>query len=340
MNGMHRGDSVTLNDDKFPLLLPHYSVEVDGLFCGSRKVADLTPSERALCLRADGMTPAREIPREPGVSPGHGVTSRMVELRRALAVAGPGPAAPGGTILLSLDAYSALLAAGGSAAAGQLGDVTHVVCFARSGATVRPDVFSTVGEITAVQRDEANIASAVAGCRNRFINLHANSLREGLRKAGHPIEDLAVAAALRGMIFDLIATLSPRRIVVPAALGGTPDAMMVQRIILDFFKQSLFPDVEYLFYECWPSGREYVWSDYFVDQIETKFCQVEEVYFDIKGHIRTKQDLHRVFYSSIQRADLALVRHLARRNLVSAGAEASDPDAGLERFFKLTDFAD
>ena len=328
-----------IQEDVYPLLLPHVTVGDGKLWLGTAELCELTAREENYCRLCDGTRSLEHIIEEAGPPPSAPqATAFIVPLLSSLAIAGEQPKSKR-VLVISPTPQTGYMAAGGTLAKWADAEVLHLVCFSQTKDAVFPEIFTSAAGVSAIRRDESTLCAAICGCNNRFLNYPAYSLRKedwpGTSSAEHPRE---LAAALQAAVYQVIREFAPSVIMAPAAIGNHPDHALLNRMAIDFFKQDFFSGTRFLLYQDFPYAIAYNMIDDFLWKTEHCFVRLQDHFEDISGQLALKDILYTIYFSALAGSDRQLVNHIARRNKLACADPLLQDAAGLEHFYELLSF--
>jgi LmbE family N-acetylglucosaminyl deacetylase len=329
-----------LDPNAYPYFLPHLNRQLEGVYLGSLKVAELSDAALAFSTSCDGRTAFRDFPdRDHGYEELGLLQDYILWLDEPLDA--PTERQPGADtcLILSPHPHVGLLSMGGFMLNHRgLVDWTQAVCFSRVSATIFPEAFATVQEVSAIRRDEASICSILTGCRTEYFDLPAYELRKISAADMFQRNEDDFRNLLKLDLYQLISDRKPLRVYAPAGIGEHPDHRLLFEIVLDFFKQDYFPKTEFHLYEDFPFAVSYLNVDDFLSGFESACVDTESWNEDISRVLESKCRLLDIFKSLFPETDKQLVREVARRNdLVGRNLSGSTPPGGAERFWRLKD---
>lgn len=318
-----------------PLLLPHVTLNGDGLCLGDEPVCELNEEQMAVCLMSDGRNSRAQIhARYPDVELPPAALEYFVALPDGKGLPSPAESDRATFLVLSPQAHVGFMSLGGSMAKWANGRVIHLTCFAGADANRLPEAFKSSVELAAIQRDEAEICAVLCGCETEHLGYPSLTVGDS-----SPERQRLIARALKAHLFQRLNDLRPQRVFAPAGLGESPDHDAVHRITLDFFKQNHFPEVEFFLYEDFPSCLDYSEIDGFLSRVDNRFVRLEDHFEDVTGQMDLKDELFAVFKSLWDMESRSTVRHVLRRNVTAARAEEGSCVQGFERCFRICDFS-
>lgn len=328
-----------VNEAIYPLLMPHVEVADRKLWLGAAQLCELTPAEEDYCLLCNGRTALDQIIEQAGEPP-------LTPQAKAFIVPLPSPLSmtrqlqkKRRVLVISPTPQTGYLAAGGAMAQWTDAEVLHVICFSQTRDSVLPELFPSVEAVSAIRRDEGEICSYICGTSNHFLDYPAYSVRkQDWPAASSPEHPWDLAAALQGVLYQLIQQYAPAVIVAPAAIGDHPDHSMIARIIIDFFKQDYFKDTRFLLYQDFPYTVAYNMVDDFLWKTENSFVRISDHFEDISGQLLLKDILYTVYFSAFGASDRQLVNHIAQRNKLACADPLFQKAGGLEHFYELISF--
>lgn len=332
-------NAVTANDKVYPLLMPHVEVADGRLWLGAAQLCELTCEEEAYCRLSNGNTPLHQIAGQcgdPVLSPQTKAfllpllkpltRTTVQDKKRKVLVVSPTP-------------QTGYLAAGGAMAQWADAELLHVICFSQTHDSVLPEIFPSADAVSAIRHDEAEICACLCSAQNHFLQYPAYSVRKqhwpGNSSPEHPWD---LAAALQDVLYRLIRQYNPSVIVAPAAIGDHPDHAVIARIMIDFFKQDLFPGTRFLLYQDFPYAVAYNMIDDFLWKTENCFVRVRDHFEDISAQLLLKDILYTVYFSAFAASERQLISHIAQRNKLACADPYLQEAKGLEHFYELISF--
>jgi LmbE family N-acetylglucosaminyl deacetylase len=335
-----------------PCRLPHVAVDDGEVFFGRLRDEAADDAERELLELADGRTTFGEIlALRPHLIGAAARTRHLVWLAAPLvppATPAP-PAEPAGPLCLLLGAHpgDVELSLGGLVRQRRgSARFVHLCCFSRQVETRLPEAFASALEVTAIRRDEAQLAAAVLGLEVRYLDLPEFVLRQSPdRRERLILPPEEVEAALRIALHEAIAELAPAEVYAPAALGGHPDRRMLFDAVLDGFEQATFPGVRYHLYEDFPHAAAALHVDDFLARFEGAYLAPEPWFEEVSGALAEKLTVAELFRSRLDLGCRPLLWEVGRRNFRLArlgpssetGPETGPEGAVCERFWTLRD---
>ena len=323
--------SLVLDPRSFPVLKPHISCVGTDVYFGSFPLAQLTPVEAEFlraCTGDRSLADSARIANADAACVAR-LSSWLLWWGRPVlsAAISPGPVA---RLVLGARHSAPWLGMGGRTLIEAPGLRTLVVnCFGSLGDSPFVDAFPSLSEVSAASRDEAALLSRLAGVQHSIWEFPDSMLRETLVDSGRDVETLA-ATALQNQLLALIASLRPSQIFAPAALDGSPDAVLLFESMLSAFAGGLF-EGELHFYEDVPPLDGYRAIDEFMSRFENSYLSPRAYDVDITSAFQEKSALVSALRCNIgQQSGNAWLQSATLR-----GALASPPVPYAERFWRL-----
>ena len=327
--------------ETYPVVLPQFTIRNQSVRFGGVHVSDCDAQEERFARRCDGLTPFREVVAQDRLVGGIAATAPYLGwLRRPLAPEEASSTPGESWLIISPHPDDAELSMGGLLLKHRGAvQATNVVCFSQLGHTIYPHAFVKPAEVTAVRRDEALLAAAVAGMETRFFDLPEYGLREALIPAKHfdDRED-ELREQLKLRLYAAISEAQPTKVFAPASIGDNPDHRLVFDIVLEFVDEDLFPDLEVHFYEDFPYAAAYEDVDDFLSRFEHSYLDVEAWSEDISEVLEEKGILCDIYRTQFRRGLNKSLEKVANRTGALLDS-ASEPSRATERFWTAGIFA-
>lgn len=323
--------------DAYPLLLPHVQVSASRLWLGDNLIRELSAGEEKYCLLATGINLHSEMLKQSDI------TELPPEIA-AFILFLTEPAFKTRTdsqkiLIISPNPQTGYIAAGGTILKWTDAEPVHVICFSRTNECSFPHVFKSPGDVSAIRRDEADICSRICGSKNIFLNYPSYSLRQkNWQRESSPEAPHDLAANLGMALYRLIKEFSPAVIFAPAAIGDHPDHAMINRIMIDFFKEGYLGDAKLLLYQDFPYSVAYNMVDDFLYRTECAFVKLEDRFEDVSDQMQVKEQLFDACFSMLAPTEKQLVTHIMRRNRLVCPQKELQQAEGLEHFYEVKPF--
>lgn len=323
---------------KYPCLVPSFHIQQGALYWGNERVTDLSDEELLFLMCCDGTLTLRDI--VVGIPD----ALRYIESFENILVSlpanknAPSPVSSHPDILVvSAHGYEGFLSMAGSLDkwANDGLSTTLLSCFSQQTAARSEFSFDHTDSLALLRMEEARTSAALttSGVINWQLPDH-DCARKGLFPDDFEERYKTVSTQLKRQLYEQIEGMKPHRVYFPAGLSGNRDGTLIFRLLLDFFKQSYFPEVEFFIYEDFPYAIRYNGIDQLMNDLDRAFVGIKEHFEDVSEHSTLRKEVYKIYQSLFAPEDSHLPDHLLMRNAVAAGVH---PGKKLERYFQLTD---
>jgi len=329
--------------ETYPVVLPQFVMRGKAVFFGATPVSECDEQELSFAARCDGQTVFRDIVAQDRLVGGVAATAAYLAwLKGPVQQASPENAEGRERwLIISPHPDDAELSMGGALLKkkGAI-DATNLVCFSQLGHTIYPHAFIKPAEVTAVRKDEALLAGAVAGLDVKFLDFPEFGLREALIPSKDFYDrEKELREALKLRLYEAIARIQPTQIYAPASIGDNPDHRLVFDIILEFVDEDLFPDMVVHFYEDFPYAAAYEEVDDFLSRFEHSYLDVEGWSEDISAVMEEKQIVCDIYRTQFRRSLARSLEEVAVRTGELVAYQDAEAAPASERFWTVGIFA-
>ncbi len=327
---------------RVPVLLPHVIIDGNQLFDGRTPLGELSTGGIAFCRACDGSSTLAEVlEQHPWSDELDEIVEYLVWLDRPIDLPPDAGTAQERTLLVSPQPEVGLISlAGWLHRRRGRHHCTHLIACSRLAEAEAGEAFPSLIELSAIRRDEAELAARALGCRNTWLGFSQIELRHA-EFTGELFDrrEECVGRSLRLALHTAISRLAPDHVYAPAAIAAHPDHRFLFEAVLDLYKEGCFPDTRFHFYEEVPQAASYLGVDDFLSRFEKAYVDLEDGFEDISEGLNQKLEVLRIFRSAFEPAAVATVVEIARRNAVLARRRqpAASSATAVERSWTLRD---